>query len=279
MKQPVVSIIMATRDHGRFIAASIESALNQSFKDFELIIVNDGSVDNTEAIVDSYIRRDPRIVYLKNETNQGVPKSFNFAMKVAKGKYIARIDSDDAWIGEDKLKKQVAFLEAHPDYAAVGGGMVVVDPQSNELFRYLKPETDKQTRANALITNPIANSTSVCRKDAVVAIGGCDESYPFNEDWDFWLHIGLIGKFYNFPEYFSYYTMTGRNKSMRFLRQHTKVALSIIRKYKNHYPSYRKGLFVNTLQYLYGFVPFFIRLRLNPFLSRVKKKLAGSSKV
>lgn len=267
---------MSTRDHGRFIGRSIESAFSQTFSDFEFIIVNDGSKDNTAEVVKGYESRDKRIIYLDNGVNRGVPFSFNRAMGIAKGKYIARVDSDDAWIGKDKLGKQVKFLETHPEYVAIGGGMVVVDPAGKELFRYLKPETDEQTRRNALVTNPIANSTSLVRASAVRAIGLCREDLPFNEDWEFWLHIGLEGKFYNFPEYFSYYTMTGRNKSMIYLRQHTGVAVKIIWHYRKQYPNIAKGLFINSLQWLYGWIPFSLRLRLNPALSAAKKKIAGS---
>jgi glycosyltransferase involved in cell wall biosynthesis len=286
---PLVSVIMATYNQGRFIIRSIESVLNQSFRDFELIIVNDGSTDDTDPILrewleDHHANRsnadmegEPSIVYLKNETNLGVPRSFNRAMKIARGKYIARIDSDDAWIGREKLGKQVEFLETHPDYIATGGGMIVVDPEGRELFRYLKPETDEASRNNALVTNPIANSTSLCRADGVIAVGCCREDLDYNEDWDFWLHMGIEGKFYNFQEPFSYYTMTGGNKSMVHLRMHTWSAIRTITKYRKHYPRYSKGLLVNALQLLYGFIPFIVRRRLNPFFSRMKKKIAGSA--
>lgn len=273
-KDPLVTIIMSTLNHGKYISRSIKRTLDQSFQDFEFIIVNDGSTDNTEEIVKSF--KDERIIYLKNETNKGVPYSFNKAMKIAKGKYIARVDSDDAWIGKDKLKKQVEFLEKNKDYAVTGGGMVVVKPNGQELFRYLKPETDKETRKNALTTNPVANSTSVCRKDAVVAIGLCNEKLPYNEDWDFWLNIGKQGKFYNFQEYFSYYTFTGTNKSMRYLTRHTWTAIKVIWKHRKDYPGIAKGLFINFLQLCYSFIPFFIRKRINPFFSKLKKSLAGA---
>ncbi|MEK7147097.1 MAG: glycosyltransferase [Patescibacteria group bacterium] len=267
---------MATRNHGNFISRSIESVLNQSFQDWELIIVNDGSTDNTGLVVKQFRAKDKRIIYLDNGKNLGVSKSFNRALAIAKGKYIARIDSDDAWIGKDKLKKQVEFLKAHPDYVAVGGGMIVVNPGGKELFRYLKSEQDKDIRATALVTNPIANSTSVCRRDVIIKAGLCDESLDYNEDWDFWLKIGLLGKFYNFPEYFSYYTMTGRNKSVVYLRRHTAAALNIIWKFRRDYSNFLKGFFINLAQFFYGCVPFKIRFFFHVYLSKLKKKFSGS---
>lgn len=206
-----------------------------------------------------------------------MPKSFNRAMAIVKGKYIARIDSDDAWFGEDKLKKQVEFLEKNHDYAAVGGGMIVIDSVDKELYRYLKPEKDEKIRATALITNPIANSTSICRKDVIIKAGLCDASLDYNEDWDFWLKIGLFGKFYNFPDYFSYYTITGRNKSAVYLRRHTATALKIIWKFRRDYPNFFKGFFVNSAQFFYSCLPFSIRKLLNIPLSCFKKVIAGAS--
>ena len=272
----LVSIIMTTRNHGGYISRSIESATAQSLQDFELIIVNDSSTDDTDAVVTSWLANDRRIVYLKNETNLSVAKSFNKAMAVVRGRYIARLDSDDAWIGKDKLSRQVKFLEAHPDHVAVGGGMVVVDPAGRELFRYLKAETDEAIRAHALVTNPMANSTSVCRTDAVRAIGLCNEAMEYNEDWDFWLRMGRLGKLHNLPDYLSYYTMTGRNKSMVYLRQHTCAAIRVIWRFRKDYPNFTRGALVNSAQLCYAFIPFPIRISINPFFSKLKKKLAGS---
>jgi glycosyltransferase involved in cell wall biosynthesis len=272
----LVSIIMSTRNHGAYISRSIESVMAQSLQDFELIIVNDNSTDDTDSVVTSWLARDRRIVYLKNETSLSVAQTFNKAMAFARGKYIARLDSDDAWIGTDKLKRQVNFLETHPDHVAVGGGMVVVDPAGRELFRYLKAETDDVIRAHALVTNPVANSTSVCRTDAVRAIGLCNEAMEYNEDWDFWLRMGRLGKLRNLPDYLSYYTMTGRNKSMVHLHQHTYAAIRVIWRFRKDYPNFTRGALVNSAQLCYALIPFPIRVSINPFFSQVKKKLGGS---
>lgn len=274
MKKPLVSVIMTTYNQAHLIGKAIESVLSQTFEDFEFIIVNDGSTDNTEKVIKGF--NDPRIIYLNNGKNLGVPKSFNSAIKISQGKYIARIDSDDFWSNKNKLKKQVEFLETHPEYVAVGGGMIVVDSEGKELYRYLKPEKDEEIRKNALITNPIANSTSLCRRETIFQIGLCDESFGYNEDWDFWLKIGLKGKLYNFPEYFAYYTLTYQNKSLIYLRKHTLSALRIIFRHRHNYPNFLKGFLVNFGQFLYSLVPLQIRVKLHPTLSRFKKILAGS---
>ena len=154
--------------------------------------------------------------------------------------------------------------------------MVVVDPAGKELFRYLKAETDEAIRAHALVTNPMANSTSVCRTDAVRAIGLCNEAMEYNEDWDFWLRMGRLGKLHNLPDYLSYYTMTGRNKSMVYLRQHTCAAIRVICASGRTTRISPEALSSIPAQLCYAFIPFPIRISINPFFSKLKKKLAGS---
>jgi glycosyltransferase involved in cell wall biosynthesis len=240
-----------------------------------IIVVNDGSTDKTADVIKSYAAKDPRIIYLDNGKNLGIPKTFNRAAKMAKGKYIGRLDSDDAWIGNDKLKKQVAYLDAHPDCVATGGGMVVVDESGKELYRYLKAERDEDIRKGALITNPISSSTFLGRADATLKAGPFDEKLNFNEDWDFFLHIGMLGKMYNFPEYFSYYTMTGRNRSAVFLRTHTVKGFEVLFRYRGEYPGFLKSFSMHCAQYAYSLIPFSLREGLHPMLSRLKKMLAG----
>ncbi len=276
-KEPLVGIIMSTFNHGSFIKESIGSVISQNYLNWKLIVVNDGSTDETEQIVLDYKENEERIEYIKNNVNKGVPCSFNLAFSfLENSKYIARIDSDDAWIGNDKLEKQILFLEKNSEYVAVGGGMIVVDKNKKELFRYLKPKEDYDIRMTALVTNPIANSTSVVRSSIVKKVGGVNEKFDFNEDWDFWLKVGLEGKLYNFSDYFSFYTFTGQNKSMVYLNKQALVGLNIISSYKNKYPNFLKGFIINSMQFIYGSVPFFLRKKTDIILSKIKKTLSKS---
>lgn len=272
----IVSIIMTARNQQNRIGRSIESILGQSFRDFEFIVIDDFSSDSTLEVIEQYCHQDPRIILIKNEAHLGIAKSVNRVFAESRGEYIARIDSDDAWIDSDKLKLQVEFLQAHQEYAAVGGGMVVVDTDGKELFRYLKPENDEHIRKTALLTNPIANSTSLCRRSAIDERLLCDETLPVNEDWDFWLRVGRRGKLYNFPLYFSYYTMTGGNHSLGNIRANSLAGIRIIRRYRKDYPNFFKGVFINCMQYMYGCTPRSIRDMVNPTVSKFKKIITGS---
>jgi glycosyltransferase involved in cell wall biosynthesis len=271
---PLVSVIMPTWNHGLYIAKSIEAVLRQTLKNIELIVVDDGSTDNTREVITEFSRRDPRVRCLYNEQNAGVPVTFNKGSRAARGAYIARADSDDPWIDDRKLEKQVAFLDLHPEYVAAGGGMVVVDRSGKELYRYLKAEHDKDIRRTALVTNPIASSTGVYRRTIALAVGLFDETLNYNEDWDFSLKMGLRGKIYNFPEYFSYYTMTGKNRSSVGMVPHTLKGFVVLWRYRGKYPGFWKSFFLHAAQLFYGLIPLSIRSRVHPALSRIKKVLS-----
>lgn len=275
---PIVSVIMPTWNQARFVGKSIESVLGQTLRELELIIVNDGSTDGTRDVVAEYAKRDSRIIYLENEKNSGIPYTFNRAVETARGKYIARVDSDDAWIGSDKLARQVTFLEEHPDHVGTGGGMIVVDPEGKELYRYFKEETNEAIHQTALVTNPIASSTGIYRADVLRRVGGFDRELNFNEDWDFSLKMGLAGKLYNFPAYFSYYTSTGLNRSAKDMLPHTMKAFRVLWRYYGKYPGFWHGFFIHLLQLCYAVIPFGVRKRVHALLWPVKKLLSGRVK-
>lgn len=137
-KGPLVSIIMPTYNHARFIGEGIESVLNQTYKNFELIIIDNFSEDNTEEIVASY--KDDRIKYLKFRNNGSTGVSRNYGIRHAKGEYIAFLDSDDFWLPE-KLEEQVAVLRAYPQVAMVyGPGYFFYDMRAgNGPHNFLQP--------------------------------------------------------------------------------------------------------------------------------------------
>lgn len=109
---------MSTYNDGTFISECIDSVINQDYQDFEFIIINDASTDDTDELIKSY--SDERIVYVKNDSNKGLVRNLNKGLELAKGEYVARIDSDDKWLDTAKIMSQVDFLEANPDYGLVG---------------------------------------------------------------------------------------------------------------------------------------------------------------
>ncbi len=129
--EPKISITMVTKNRASFIGAAIQSVLNQTFHDWELLIIDGESKDNTEEIVRSFT--DARIVFMKRPAGFGISKSRNIGLNNSKGKYIAVLDSDDVWTDTRKLQKQFDFLEQNPDFAMIGSNVRIVDEKNNFL--------------------------------------------------------------------------------------------------------------------------------------------------
>jgi glycosyltransferase involved in cell wall biosynthesis len=272
-KEPLVSILVATYNRAHLIGCAIESALKQKYSNWEIIVCDDASTDNTEKVIEKWQKKDKRIKYIKSKKNQGIANNSNMGLYLAKGKYIAILDDDDRWIDENKLNRQVDFLEKNPDYVGCGGGVIVVNGSDKELYRYLKPETDQEIRKVALFSNPMANTTTLFRLTAAKKVGYYNKTMSYSADKDFWLKMGLIGKLYNFPEFFAKYLMTGENTSIKKIRPHFKSSLLITKRYKNKYPNYLPALIFNYFQYFYSFIPSVIRRRIHKTLARGKRLL------
>ncbi len=275
MIRPKVSIVMGTYNRAHILRGAIESVLAQSFKEWELIIADDGSTDTTPALIAEWCKRDSRITYVRSNHNRGVSKNYNSAFRIAQGEYVAMIDDDDAWQDPDKLAKQINFLDNHKDYVGCGGGVIVIDAEGRELFRYIKPETDIQIREKMLFSNQMASSTTVFRLAAAQQVGWYEEEINQAGDRDFWLKMGLIGKLYNFPEYFANYTMSGGNISIYNIRPHLKASLTFMKRYKGKYPHYYPALLFNLMQYGYAFLPILIRGKVHPWVARLKRWAVG----
>ena len=273
-KSPQVSIILPAYNRAVFLRRAIESVFRQTFEDWELIVIDDASTDETPAVLAEYVERDKRVRVIRNQENQygkvGLPGNLNQGLAVARANYIARLDDDDYWIDEKKLAKQVAFLDAHPDCAVVGGGMVIVDEQGKERSRYLKKETDGAIRKGALFANPFSHTTVMFRADIARKAGSYRAHYA--EDWDLWLSMGIYGTFYNFQEYFTAYSQSEASYSFIYQRKQSKVVLGFLRKHRKEYPNFFVAYALNLFQYWYSFLPFFARRRLHSFLSVVKRR-------
>jgi len=270
-EKPKVSILMATYNRAAIIGPTIESILRQTFEDWELVIPDDGSIDNTEDVVKTFQENEPRIKYIKSPVNQGISRNYNMGFAITTGDYIAMIDDDDPWCDDAKLDKQVKFLDENPDYVGVGGGVIVVDETGKEQYRYFKAESDKEIRNYMLYSNPMANSTTMFRRAAAEQVGWYDESTRYSGDRDFWLKMGRIGKLRNVREYLTYYTMAGHNTSITKLRPHLKASLTIMKRYKQDYPHYWSALTLNRGQYVYAFLPEAVRRRVHKLLARLKR--------
>jgi len=250
---PKVSIVLPTHNGSRWIMKAIKSIQAQSFSDWELLVVDDGSIDETSTLVKEISSSDSRIMYIRNEHNIGLQKSLNKGIELSKGEYVARIDDDDRWIDENKLMKQVEFLDKNKDYVLVGTGAIVVNQIGEFLFKYLLPQKDSEIRKSILSKNCFCHSSIVFRKKVVSLIGyyGEEENIKHIEDYDLWLRMGTIGKLHNLPLYAVEFmsregSVTSNNRKDQF-----KKNINLIKKYKKNYPNYSQGL-------IWGYIRFFL---------------------
>jgi len=270
--QTLVSILMPTFNRADRIGKAIESVMKQNFKNWELLIIDNESTDNTKEEVKACVKRDSRIKYfnVKKSPNPGIADYLNYGIGISIGEYIARLDDDDEWYDADKLDKQVSFLNENVDYVLVGGGAIVVDDEKKEIYRFYKRETDAEIRNKALYACPFVHSNVLFRKKVIQETGGY-KNIRFGEDWELWLRLGKMGKFYNFKEYFSLYLNSGQNFSINNQRFVGKTVLGLIKEYRNDYPNYRKAFILNFMQYLYSFTPSIIKNKTQNFLFYIKR--------
>lgn len=240
---PKISIIICTYNREDFIKRAIESALSQSFSDFEIIIMDDASSDNTERIVRDLIQNNTRIKYVRNDVNLGISRNRNKGATLAKGQYIAILDSDDMWGDREKLQKQFNFLENNSDYVLVGSNIEVVDENENLIKETDFATEDTIIRGKILKTNQIPHSSVMYRKSAFEKAGGYNESLSCDEDLDLFLRLGLLGRMKNLREITTSYT-----KHLDGFSQKRKISMAwnhivIISKYFGKYPNWLVAMF------------------------------------
>lgn len=235
---PRVSIILPTHNGARTVRAAIESVRQQSLKEWELIVINDGSTDHTGALVTEIAGIDQRIRIVRFDRNQGIQKALNEGLLQARASYIARIDDDDLWSDAKKLSLQVRYLDEHPECVLVGTGVIVQDAAGNELYRFLNPETDAEIRAAMLYRNCFSHSAVMFRKDAALHFNGYDEGERVRhlEDYDLWLKLGTRGSLANLPIYAIRFTSDSSTISGQHKLEQLKRQLSVAAPYCSAYP-------------------------------------------
>lgn len=264
---------MLTYNRPQLIGRAVESVAAQTLTDWELIVVQDGKNEHTIQVMTECAARDARIVYLRRDKGGNIADATNYGLAKARGKYIAILDDDDAWIQPDKLERQVAFLEAHPEYAGCGGGAIVVDRDAVEQFRYDKPQSDADIRRRALYANPMVHSTGMIRHSALKKIGLYDASLAGFQDWDVWLKLCGEGKLANFAEPLVYYTLWEGGGSFSNQRRNTESALKIVMRHRSGFPGFAGALSMAVSYYLYSFLPVAVKQATYHTLSRAKKQL------
>jgi len=197
MKLPLVSIIIPTYNRAQLLARAVGSVLSQSYQCFELLIVDDGSNDNTQEVVSCF--KDSRIRYFKMEKNKGASAARNFGMRESRGGYLSFLDSDDEWLPR-KLETEVCFLENNKNYIIVSMGTVFIRDSAQQKL-YASPEKECAiTQDNVLRYRGLTNDFTVI-KDSIIRINGFDEEAFARQDFDFWIRITSQGSGYYCPAF------------------------------------------------------------------------------
>ncbi len=195
---PPVTVLMPVYNGAKYITEAIDSVLAQTFKDYEFLIVNDGSTDTTAEIISSF--NDGRIRLIHHRTNLGIAAALNTGLFHARGKYIARFDADDICLPE-RLAIQFNFLDAHQDYIVIGSDAEYIDESGAHLFSYTcMGHSDERIRKRMPLLCPFIHSSVMFKKYPVVLIGGYS-LYAHNfEDYFLWTQLKDFGKFNNISQ-------------------------------------------------------------------------------
>ena len=197
-KNPVVSVVMSVYNAEKYLDAAIRSILEQTYNNFEFIIINDGSNDRSLEIIKKYKNEDDRIVLISRE-NRGLISSLNEGIAKARGEYIVRMDADDISL-QFRIEKQLQVMEHDKDIVVCGSWINIFGENINEkVARYF--EHDKQIKANLLVSCCFAHPSVMIRKDAFTHNNILyDERFKNAEDYHLWTQLAKVGKFYNIPE-------------------------------------------------------------------------------
>jgi glycosyltransferase involved in cell wall biosynthesis len=259
MDNPLVSVVIAVYNGEKLIKRAVDSVLSQSYKNIELVLVDDGSKDKTLEILRELEVQNKNVIVLVNKQNFGFVKSLNKGVEAANGKYIARLDDDDFWFDDKKIEKQVNFLEKNSDYVLCGGGLIKIDFNGSEKIRYLFPQKDQDIRKNILVDNLFAHSATVFLKESFLKVSGYDKRFGFFADMDLWLKLGKLGKFYNFPEYFVCYldkeSDNNYNTRNNLTRRKIISNIKLRSKYKKDYPGFLRSILICLASFVYSFLP------------------------
>jgi glycosyltransferase involved in cell wall biosynthesis len=200
---PGISIIMAVYQGENYLHKCINSVLDQEFVDFEFIIIDDASTDATPSVIKSY--NDPRIIYIRNNTNIGQTRSLNIGLEHAKTPLIARIDADDSW-HPSKLELQIKFLEMHEEIAVLGTFANRLNTKGLVTGRRTYPLTESDIKTTLLRTVPVCHVSVVMRKQAILDVGCYPERYRTVADYALWSALVNAGyRITNLPEYLTTY--------------------------------------------------------------------------
>lgn len=250
-----VSIILCFYNEERYLADAINSVLAQTYSNFELILINDGSTDRSDEVVKGY--HDKRIIYKSYEGNKRLAYARNRGLELATGDYIGFFDADDIMMPH-KIERQVRYLDEHGDIIVVSGGYIYIDAKGDLDNKIFEPEMllDSQIRAHMLLGNCIAVGAALFRREIMVNHGiKLDERNKASEDYQLWIDMLPYGKFANLKEVFYKYKINHGSKADLIVKSDTSMYDEEVQKVLTHAWK-SQGFFVteNDIHFIYKFI-------------------------
>jgi glycosyltransferase involved in cell wall biosynthesis len=233
---PVASVLLPVFNGRDYLVPAVESVLNQTFTDFELLLLDDGSTDGSREILESFAHRDLRC-QVHSWPNRGIVATLNAGLQLAVGRYIVRMDCDDI-CAPDRFNKQVKFLDDHPDYVLIGSRVLWIDPEgmplriSGDYLDHCDIDAENM-RGRTSPTHPAAT----IRKAALKRVGAYRDGFRHAEDLDLFLRLAEVGKIANLPEVLLSYRQHFKKIGHRFSEEQGVAARNAVIQ-----ASHRRGL-------------------------------------
>lgn len=222
---PEISVLMPVYNASAFVGQAIESILEQSYYDFEFLIIDDGSSDGSSDIIKEYAKKDSRIVNV-HKKNSGLISTLNYGLRIARGKFIARMDADDISLRE-RLELQASYLRNNPKIGVLGSDIEIMDETGNTIRPATYPLRGIEISEFIANGSPLAHPAVMFSKCAVLDVGGYRPSFVHAEDYDLWLRMFEKGfEIENYPQVLLRYRQHENNISHRFRRKQSLVTLA-----------------------------------------------------
>ncbi len=226
-REPLISVIMPVYNSGQYLAAAVKSILDQTVNDFEFIIIDDASTDNSLELMQKF--KDQRIVYLKNNSNMGVAETLNRGMQIARGKFIARMDADDISLRQ-RFQKQIGFFNHHPGTDVLGTWVQCIDEKNKPLSVIQPPLSHASITWNLLFGNCLDHASVMFRNHLLKKTGGYSVKALHYEDYDLWARVSHLAKLANLGQILLHKRIHSQAIASRFIAEQNQCRIKIIKK-------------------------------------------------
>jgi glycosyltransferase involved in cell wall biosynthesis len=215
MDYPLVSVIMPTYNREVLLVEAVDSVIEQSYEHWELIIVDDGSVDNTAAVVNDRYGKDERIKYI-HQPNQGQSVARNNGVEFSSGEYIAFLDSDNLW-DANRLREGVSVLQENPEVGLCYADVIYIDANSDEIHRINMPRYTGFVFPKLIVDNFVSMNTVMVRRAVLPSLRPFNQKNRLDEDYELWLDMSVKNQYFYIPKYLAYYRIEGERISNNFM--------------------------------------------------------------